>query len=149
MSKQSPCAERWANEFIWSVFSDMVLPNMVHFHFTRWWHFLQSLFGHMEVKVLDKQYILPFFYLVSLPLVFEAISLLKQIDSRDHPEDLWLALIAPCVLTAQHSVNLCWSCATLSNTSLSLLKVYFPGDSADCPYEDLQKKTVQRKDPFR
>lgn len=124
MSRLSPCAERWASEFIWPVFSGRVLPNMVHFHFTRWWHFLH-LFGLMEVKVLDKQDTLPCFYLVFLPLMFEEISLLKQIDSRDHPEDLWLAFIALCVLTAQHSVNLCSSCATLSSTSIVYLKFIF------------------------
>lgn len=48
-------------------------------------------------------------HLVFLPLLFEAISLLKQIDSRDHPIGQWLALIALCVPTAQHSMILCYS----------------------------------------
>lgn len=38
-----------------------------------------KIFGHMKVKVLDKQDTLPCFSLVLLPLMFEAISLLKQI----------------------------------------------------------------------
>lgn len=108
--------------------------------------FLTMPFGHMEDKALDKQDRLSCSCL-HLSEMWNNFFVETSIYQRLFRSSL-AGLLHSSVFTYSPTKCEFGSIVLICPPSIIFISVYFPEDSTDCPPEDVQKSTVQWKDPL-